>query len=539
MQFRRASGAARHLGWLYAVIGVLAAPTLQAADTSGIDASRPQVLYFESLPALRTWAGAQPQAARDDAHTGTAAKTQALASSDGEHRLHFDAYGRRFELSLETNARLNGLVQSKSAPSSLSLYRGTLDGNPRSWVRLAAMAGEAHGMIWDGTDLYVIEPAQSNQAQSNQTPISSDDMSDTSPAATSEPSTPVIFRLADVLMEPGTAACAVHAGPTDEESGSAQETLEDLDPDAANTGNVMRGDAAYGALLGELKDSAVIMQAAGATRRLTLSALGDAQFLQRYLERGLTMREALDAILIRLNNVDGIYSTQLQIELQVEAVSIDHSLGTMLSDPVQPQSLLEALGERRRNSPEHRSRGLTHLFTGRDLDGNTVGIAYVDSLCSSRYGVALTQVRGSAWQDPGSIWHDTLVAAHEIGHNFGAPHDGDPEEVCRDAPPGYLMAPAINALGIFSECSLEQMNKRALAARCISPLPPAGAPASQTQAGSSSGGGSLSIPFLLGLLGILVLRPQAQRVPVRRRVSPAAGIGHRPAQLETTSENRR
>lgn len=450
MQFRRRSGAAWHLGWLYAVIGILAMPTLQAADTGGIDASHPRVLYFEPLPALRAWASEQPQVT-GGTRTGTAAKTRSRA----EHSLHFDAYGRRFDLSLETNARLSEALQSTSA-ASVSLYRGTLDGSTGSWVRLAAQRDEVHGMIWDGAELYVIEPAQTSDvslAASN------------GAAGTHEPSMPVIFRLADVLMEPGTAACAVRADPAGQESTGAGDPLG-MDPDAANTGVAVRGDATYGALLGELKGSAAIMQAAGATRRLTLSALGDAKFLQRYLERGLTMQDAQDAILIRLNNVDGIYSTQLQIELRVDAVSIDHSLGTVLPDPLPPRSLLEALGDLRASSPQHRSRGLTHLFTGRDLDGNTVGIAYVNSLCSSKHGVALTQAQSSAW-------YDTLVAAHEIGHNFGAPHDGDPLEACPDAPSGHLMASTISGSEIFSECSLSLMRERAQEAQCISTLPPA------------------------------------------------------------------
>ena len=478
MQFRRGSGVARHLGWLYAVIGMVAAPTLQAADATDIEGSRPRVLYFEPLPALRAWADEQPQATGDDTHTGIAAKTQSLVRTHGEHSLSFEAYGRRFDLSLETNARLSEALQSKSSPSSLSLYRGTLDGSAGSWVRLAAKAGEVHGMIWDGTDLYVIEPAHTSDASfaaSNGAPRAETLSSEANPAGTTsnsaagdtnEPSTPVIFRLADVLMEPGATSCAVRADPAGRAGSFSRDALEGVDPDTTDTGGNGRGDAAYGALLRELKGSAVIMQAAGATRRLTLSALGDASLLQRYLERGLNTQDAQDGILIRLNNVDGIYSTQLAIELRVDAVSIDHSLGNVLPDPVQPRSLLDELGTLRANSPAHRSHGLTHLFTGRDLEGTTVGIAYVDSLCSSRHGAALTQAQSTPWQD-------TLVAAHEIGHNFGAPHDGDPAEACHDAPPDHLMASAINGSDTFSQCSLAQMNLRAQAASCISTLPPA------------------------------------------------------------------
>jgi hypothetical protein len=126
---------------------------------------------------------------------------------------------------------------------------------------------------------------------------------------------------------------------------------------------------------------------------------------------------------------------------------------------------LEELSALRRRESQLRSSGLTHLFTGRDLDGPTIGIGYLGALCDARYGVALTEVshRGA--------WYESLIAAHEIGHNFGAVHDGEAGKACASTPQGeFLMSPNVNAVDRFSECSLQLMRSKVSSATCISAL---------------------------------------------------------------------
>ncbi len=120
----------------------------------------------------------------------------------------------------------------------------------------------------------------------------------------------------------------------------------------------------------------------------------------------------------------------------------------------------------RKRSPELNSHGLTHLFTDRDLDGTTIGIAYLDSLCDTQNAVGLTESR--------NVWLDSLVAAHEIGHNFGADHDGDSQGSCPNTPTsGFLMAPVVSGTDDFSSCSVTRMRSKTNGASCITSLPPA------------------------------------------------------------------
>lgn len=345
--------------------------------------------------------------------------------SGSRRELRFEAHGRSFVLNVDANDALAGTVagaQSKTRPGGLQLYQGQIDGAPGSWVRLALKGEELHGMLWDGAEMYIIEPA----AQ----------ILDALASPLADASSTVIFRLADVVMDPAATACAAQALPES------------------------RGDAAFAALLHELKGTPTLMQATSTTRELRVSVLGDASFLQRHSDA----QAAREALLMRLNNVDGIFSAQLGVRIRVDGLYVNDASHT-LSSATAAGSLLNELGKLRRRSPELNSRGLTHLFTGRDLDGTTVGMAYVDSLCHIEQGVGLTQAQ--------STWRDSLVAAHEVGHNFGADHDGDASGSCPSAPAGFLMAPAVNGSDQFSQCSLDRMRRRALTSSCITALPPA------------------------------------------------------------------
>src|SRR5262249_39589951 len=47
---------------------------------------------------------------------------------------------------------------------------------------------------------------------------------------------------------------------------------------------------------------------------------------------------------------------------------------------------------------------------------------------------------------------------HELGHNLGAPHDGEAGSACAATPTAFLMAPTVNGSGTFSDCSLTQLS---------------------------------------------------------------------------------
>ncbi|HKL62865.1 MAG TPA: M12 family metallo-peptidase, partial [Woeseiaceae bacterium] len=131
-----------------------------------------------------------------------------------------------------------------------------------------------------------------------------------------------------------------------------------------------------------------------------------------------------------------------------------------------PSTLLADLGGYKSRQPDLGGLGLVHLYTGRDLDDNTAGIAYLGALCNSRFGASLSEGRRTTTTD-------SLIGAHEIGHNFGAPHDGEDGSLCESTPGSFLMAPQLNGSSTFSACSLEQIAPEVASALCLRDLPDA------------------------------------------------------------------
>lgn len=340
----------------------------------------------------------------------------------------FEAYGRRFEIALERNERL-AFVTNARLPGVEAL-RGTLRNLPGSWVRITRTPAGLYGMFSDGRQIYVIEPAH-ELAASAVTPLE---------AAGNEP---VVYRLADTVLPIDGASCGTV-------------TLADV----ARGGQ--SGAAQFNATVAELQTAAAGLPP---TRQMEVAVVGDFEFSQLPFTGGLTPEQAIAA---RMNVVDGIFSEQVGVKLLFTLVTVFRDAADPFSATTVPSMLLEEVGAWRAATTEQRSRGLTHLLTGRDLDNTTVGIAYVGALCrtgqQARFGVGLSQVLiQSATISP-------LIIAHELGHNFGAQHDGDPAYSCAATQQSFLMAPSINNSGTFSQCSLDTIAPVVSSAACVVPL---------------------------------------------------------------------
>jgi hypothetical protein len=329
----------------------------------------------------------------------------------GPVELSFDALGRNFDLRLEPNARLLAAVPADQRFGNNVPYQGQIAGNPDSWARIVIVDGMPAGLIWDGKDLFAVEAPGDSIVKSE---------------------TSIAYRLADMIIAPGALSCA----------GGAELT---------------NGAAVFQSIVSKV--GSVVSQAPGAASELNLGAVGDYEFTNSKGEN------AQSAIMTRLNNVDVIYSEQLGIQINVPVIETFTDINDPFSDATDPGLLLIDVNAYRVNDPLQKNQGLTHLFTGRDLDGSTVGIAYIGALCNATHGTGLSEGNGSATLD-------TMIAAHEIGHNFGAPHDGEPGSACESEPPdAYIMATQVNFGGQFSACSIAQMQDDIADASCITALP--------------------------------------------------------------------
>jgi Metallo-peptidase family M12/Reprolysin family propeptide len=391
----------------------------------------------------------------------------------GQQHLSFDAYGHHFEIELQPNIGIaRGLPPTRT---DIKPYEGTVTGQPGSWVRLTQTREGWRGVLSDGQALYAIEPA-SEVAKSAVQPLPTD----------TSGSSPVIYRLADAIMPEGAAYCGTGANETPA-------------ADATDRSTALKAFT-------RLSEELVTNGSAQLPRReLTVGIVADHTFSDA------VGADPLGAIVARMDIVDGIWSSQVGIRVVLGPVTILSDNAELFSSTTVPGDLLAEVSSYRARLSAHTNTGLTHLMTGRTMQGNIIGISYLGAVCQGASAVSLSQSTISTSMGG-------LIAAHELGHSFNAVHDGVPG-VCATTPQTYLMAPIINFNDQFSSCSLNQIEARAVTAQCLVQIPPSaggslGPATSNTgsDGGSSvgsaptGGGGRLDLGWLVCLAGILGLR---------------------------------
>lgn len=347
--------------------------------------------------------------------------TATLPDAAAHEQVAFEAFGRRYVVELEPNTRVARALRPSTA-ATVKPLRGTVQGAPNSWVRLTRTPRGLSGMIFDGQELYAVESGEDVAASgATSTPVATTDT--------------VMYRLADLEVDSTQATCGL------ETPLSAQANLTAAD--------------VFEAVSAELTTAAATLP----TKQIVVGAMAD---YEMYQAAGSNSAQVESYIAARMNVVDGIFSSQLGVRISLASPI---TVFTTSGDPfttTDAEDLLNEVSTYRQGNATQRTYGLTHLFTGRNLDGSTVGIAFLGSICTSRGSTSLSEARQSATLV-------ALVAAHEIGHNFGAPHDG--EAACAATPTTtYLMAPQLNGSQQFSQCSIEQMQPLALGGSCLTPV---------------------------------------------------------------------
>lgn len=344
-------------------------------------------------------------------------------TNDASKRVSFSAFGQEFSLVLTEKNDLMGRVSLGN--KNIKLYSGQIEGKEDSWARLTVINSQYSGAIFDGTELYLLDAGKNiNAAMQNGTK-----MADVKTA---------IYKSSEV---------STHLNCASDHDHGAGFSYRNLLSKSARDKYSAQTSAASSE---QTSNVDLETAAATATEQINLRIVTDPAY------NASSALSPEEQVISQMNIVDGIFSEQVGVQFGITEIEVLTDNGTLTSNEASP--LLTQFNDfTSSNNP-----GLSHLFTGRDLVGNTIGIAFLRAVCRS-FGVGLTQAGGR-----GTL--GALTAAHEFGHNFGAPHDNESGSACQTTAGTFLMNPSLNGSNQFSQCSLQEISNTLVGAQCLIPV---------------------------------------------------------------------
>lgn len=285
-------------------------------------------------------------------------------------------------------------------------YSGKLSGDENSWVRASRIDGQWQGLVSFDGQLHVLEPANTQQQNSQQQ-----------------------FQQTQALSE---LALPLSCG---------LDTLQHASSSAATLQQAVRNTvSAFERLCEKAID--------GTCAVVELEMVFDQDFVKAYPSNYQVQAASL------LNIVEGFYSESFGIRFDTLAVT--YLAEKVFTEDATSNGFLSEVALKKANNSlvfVNNPNAILHIVRGAPFtDEGTAGVAWLEGLCSEQGYSSGTSVLYRITQNSiPSIPITALVTTHEIGHNLGAQHDNT---AGADCPNGYLMDAIVNPLADeFSSCS--------------------------------------------------------------------------------------
>lgn len=161
----------------------------------------------------------------------------------------------------------------------------------------------------------------------------------------------------------------------------------------------------------------------------------DFEFFQAHASSTSRTQNRIEMI---LNIVSLQYERDVQITIRIGTVLVRTSEPDPYTETDEDLLLVEFQDHWNANHAAI-ARDTVHLFTGRDIDGTTIGIAYVGQVCNLAQAYGISQADFSM-----NFAEVTDLVAHELGHNWDATH-------CFCGSPAYTMNGGLTGANRFRD----------------------------------------------------------------------------------------
>lgn len=164
----------------------------------------------------------------------------------------------------------------------------------------------------------------------------------------------------------------------------------------------------------------------------------DADF-EYFIAWGSNVTNVQNRVMLVLNTVNNQYINEVDIQFVITQIIVRTAEPDPYSSTI-AETLLSQFQNHWNTAQGGVPRDVAHLFTGKNISGGTIGIAYLGTVCN--LGSAYSLVQSDCC---GSLACATDLSSHELGHNWGAPHCS-----C----PGNTMNPSITCANVHAASSI-------------------------------------------------------------------------------------
>jgi hypothetical protein len=280
-----------------------------------------------------------------------------LVLNGTQHTLHLAPYSLRapgFQLMVEDETGIHEIP----APPEVT-FRGSVEGYGASVAAASLIDGQLHGMVAleQGGSIFGFQPVDEYM--------------------TAAPTAHVVYDTGDVFLK------------EDYKCGTTDIALDPIDPGTPS---------------------------AGSSRALQVVEVAIDADVEFYNLNGSSTTSTTNDINNVMNLVDTIYQRDVTLQNQITKILIR----TTEPDPYSTSSSSSLLGQFQNNwnaTQGSTVRDVAHLFTGKNLSGSTIGVAYLSVICNTSSAYGLSQSRFTT-----NLTSRAALTAHELGHNWSAPH---------------------------------------------------------------------------------------------------------------------